>query len=111
MTRSLDSEYVLIWVGKMLEYRENATTGEEQLAAPSGGSLATPQYMSLAEQYGIGVEMEIGGSGAGDQTIEQEYQSYVTAALSLKTIDILKFWEVCHNILSPRFPDTNYSNL
>jgi hypothetical protein len=87
---------------KMLEYRENATTGMAPSA--SGGSsaataTAVPQYMSLAEQYGIGDEMEIGGSDGVDQTIEQEYQSYVTAALSPKTIDIIKFWEVGHNIL------------
>jgi hypothetical protein len=85
---------VLIWVEKMLEYRENATTEEEQ---PKASSSAAPQFMSLAEQYGMGDEMEIGSSGTDEQTIEQEYDSYVTAALSAKTVDILKFWDVSQN--------------
>jgi hypothetical protein len=97
------NQEMLIWVVKMLEYRKNATvatTGKEQSAAPSasGESSTAPQYMSLGDQYGLGDEMEIGGSGTDDQTIEQEYQSYVTAALSPKTINILKFWEVSCNI-------------
>jgi hypothetical protein len=87
---------VLIWVVKMLEYRENAATEEEQ--PPKALSSAAPQFMSLAEQYGLGDEMEIGsGTGTEEQTIEQEYDSYVTAALSAKTTDILKFWEVSQN--------------
>jgi hypothetical protein len=85
---------VLNWVVKMLEYRENATTEEEQPKAPSASSVA-PHFMSLSEQYGLEDEMEIGGtSDTGDQTVEQEFESYITAALSLKTVDILKFWEV-----------------
>lgn len=50
--------------------------------------------MSLADQYDIADEMEIGESSQTSQTIEQEYQAYITATLSLKTVDILKFWEV-----------------
>jgi hypothetical protein len=94
-SRHSESE-VLIWVVKMLEYRDNAATEEEQ--PPKALSSAAPQFMSLAEQYGLGDEMEIGsGSGPDEQTIEQEYDLYVTAALSVKTIDILKFWEVSQN--------------
>jgi hypothetical protein len=29
------------------------------------------------------------------QTLEQEYQSYVTAALSKPGTDIVKYWDVC----------------
>lgn len=87
---------LLIWIVlKMLEYREiTLNTGEGQ---PTAVSLAAaPQYMSLAKQYGIGDEMEIGdpGSGTGDQTIEHEYRSYIIATLSPQNIDIVKFWEV-----------------
>jgi len=78
----------------MLEYRENATTEEAQ---PKASSSAAPKFMSLAEQYGMRDEMEIGSSGTDEQTIEQEYDSYVTAVLSPKTVDILKFWEVSQN--------------
>jgi hypothetical protein len=87
---------VLIWIVKMLEYRKNTITEEEQPKAPSASSLA-PQFMSLAEQYGMGDEMEIGSSGTGEQTIEQEYESYTTAPLSPKMVNILKFWEVSQN--------------
>jgi hypothetical protein len=91
-SQKLRSSDVLIWIVKMLKYHENATT--EQSATPSASGLSAaqaPQYMSLAEQYGFRDEMEIGSTGTSDQTIEQEYQSYITAALSPKTIDILKF--------------------
>jgi DNA-directed RNA polymerase specialized sigma24 family protein len=54
----------------------------------------TPKYMSLAEQYGLGSDMDVGDSGANEQTIEQEYQAYITVPLSPKNINILKFWEV-----------------
>ena len=53
-----------------------------------------PKYMSLADQYGIADEMETGESSETTKSIEQEYQAYITAILSLKTINILKFWEV-----------------
>jgi len=49
--------------------------------------------MTLAERYGLGDDMNIGGPSDTDQTIEQEYQAYVTAVRSSFT-DILKFWEV-----------------
>jgi len=33
------------------------------------------------------------------QTIEQEYQAYVTGALSWGGVDILKFWEVNSDVI------------
>ena len=83
---------------KMLEYREDTAT-EEVAPSTSKESSEIPRYMSLAAKYGIRDEMDIGSSSStSDQTIEQEYQSYITAALSPKTIDIIKFWEVSHII-------------
>ena len=56
-------------------------------------------YMSLATQYGLNDEMDIGGSSTNVQTIKQEYQAYVMASLSPKSIDILKFWEVDGDVM------------
>lgn len=50
--------------------------------------------MTLAHRYGIADEMEIGESSKTTQSIEQEYQAYITSPLSPKNVDILKFWEV-----------------
>ena len=33
-------------------------------------------------------------ANSGQQTIEQEYQAYITAVTSPKTTNILGFWEV-----------------
>jgi hypothetical protein len=51
------------------------------------------KYFSIADKYGID-DMDIGESGESEQTVEQEYQVYITAPLSSKTVNILKFWEV-----------------
>ena len=55
-----------------------------------------PRYMSLAERYGLGIDMNIGGLDETEQTVDQEYQAYITAVLS--SIDILKFWEITNFI-------------
>jgi hypothetical protein len=39
-------------------------------------------------------EMGFGDSGIREQSIEQDYQTYITAPLSLKNVNIIKFWEV-----------------
>jgi hypothetical protein len=50
--------------------------------------------MPLAMQYGLS-DMQFGSSeDLEGQTVDQEYQSYVTAALSKPGTDMLKFWEV-----------------
>ena len=81
----------------MVEYREkNKKEGPAQTlgadaADPGIGEMA--KYFSIAADYGID-DMDIGESGGDEQTVEQEYQAYITAPLSLKTVSILKFWEV-----------------
>ena len=51
---------------------------------------------SLMWDYGLTNEMDISTcKNANEQTIEQEFQSFVTAPLSPKGTSILKFWEVC----------------
>lgn len=79
----------------MLEYREKAAL----CSIPSGlnantGHSEIPAYMSLAVQYGLSEEMDLGVSDASEPTIEHEYQAYITAPVSPKTMNILKFWEV-----------------
>lgn len=79
----------------MEEYRESEAETEhiEQPASENPQSLG---YMSLAAQYGLGDEMEIGGSTSSrhQASVEEEYLSYIMANLSPASMDILKFWEV-----------------
>ena len=82
----------------MLEYRERI----KERAGPIALSTTTnpthptqvPAYMSLAKQYGLD-DMELGASeDVETQTVEQEYQAYITASISVPGTDMLKFWEV-----------------
>ena len=78
----------------MSEYR---ATIEEPFAdagpiAPILGE--SPAYMTLDAQYGLVDDDLAIGSTTQEQTVEQEFQAYVTALLSSPNIDILKFWEV-----------------
>jgi len=83
----------------MQEYRvKTRSTGEESTPHDPATTEDAPMFMSLAQQYGIADEMEIGGCSETTQTIEQEYQAYITAPLS-KNINILKFWEVGDTLL------------
>jgi len=79
----------------MQEYREKVSTeAPPTQTRTSRGEM--PRYMSLAERYGLGIDMNIGGPDETEQTVDQEYQAYVTAVLS--SVDILKFWEVTNFI-------------
>jgi hypothetical protein len=89
----------------MREYHnsEKATAGlgEESLAQGNPSyprAREPPAYMSLAAQYGLSDDMDIGRPAGNEPTIEQEYQAYVTAPPSPKDVDLLKFWEVSDNI-------------
>lgn len=85
----------------MNEYKRNAEREkmEEHVAETTivHDSVDLPTYMSLAAQYGLEDDMEI-GQDDNVQSVEQEFQAYVTGALSAKTIDILKYWEVNSNL-------------
>ena len=88
----------------MTEYRERA-----RARAVAAGVSASPlvghnvvqsnQALSLDSlmwDYGLTNEMDISTrENANEQTIEQEFQSFVTAPLLPKGTSILKFWEVC----------------
>ena len=79
----------------MHEYRQSASGENEESSGANAAIHGTerPQYMSLAEQYGL-EDMDDGNPDENTQTVEQEYQAYVTALPSPKSVDILKFWEV-----------------
>jgi len=84
----------------MSDYRKNTTTDsdEEPCAQenPTYSDWEEPDYMSLAAQYGSTRMMDIGDPvGGKQQTLDQEYQAYVTGAHSPKNQDPLCFWEVC----------------
>ena len=80
----------------MAEYHERARDAgvASSTVTDPMNSTAIPAHTSLAEQYGL-TDMQFGTLEDIDgQTLEQEYQSYITAALSKQGTDMLKFWEV-----------------
>jgi len=80
---------------KMSEYRKKVTANQdEEPLFQQDPTYKAPKYMSLAAQYGLLDDMDIGDLGQSKQTIDQEYQAYVTAPCSPKNTDPLKFWEV-----------------
>jgi hypothetical protein len=87
----------------MLEYHEKATAdcreeppAQENPSYPGAGEI--PTYMSLAAQYGLSDDMDIGRPAGNEPTTEQEYQAYMTAQSFPKDVDLLKFWEVSDDI-------------
>jgi hypothetical protein len=104
---------------KMAEYREKSADSEDEerpVQDTHCGSNHVPRHMSLAAIYHIEEEMETGDDDEDAQTVEQEYQAYITGALSAKTVDVLKYWEVSSDIVlsfffiyTDRAPQTNCS--
>ena len=86
----------------MHEYRNKIKSNNRTPPSRATGTEATqrPHWMNIAAQLGLDDEdMEIGDSSQGEQTVEQEYQAYVTAQPSKS--DILKFWEVSSDFNGP----------
>ena len=85
---------------QMTEYHARTTAIESHrgLVGPLS-SLALeepPAFMSLANQYGL-TDEDFDASEPDDhgmQTIEQEYQAYITALICVKGTPIIKWWEV-----------------
>jgi hypothetical protein len=82
----------------MCQYRERASSGEPEEPPASHTTpheANAPAFMTLAAQYGLDEDdMSIGDLNNGSkQTVEQEYQAYITAPISKPNTDILKFWE------------------
>jgi hypothetical protein len=84
----------------MAEYRERARGTPAASSTVTGPTnlVAIPAYASLAEQYGL-TDMQFGApEDTVGQTLEKEYQSYITAPLSKQGTDMIKFWEVGNNL-------------
>jgi len=84
----------------MAEYREwdRGTLAASSMVTGPTNLVAIPAYASLAEQYGL-TDMQFGAlEDTVGQTLEQEYQSYITAPLSKQGTDMIKFWEVGNNL-------------
>jgi hypothetical protein len=87
----------------MAKYRVRAKAGApaSTIVTPVE-STAVPAFTHLAQNFGL-ADMQLGASWDSEaQTLEQEYQSYVTAPLSIEGTDLLRFWEV-RNILFSRY--------
>jgi len=80
---------------KMSEYCKKATANQdEEPLFQQDPTYKVLKYMSLAAQYGLLDDMDIGDLGQSKQTINQEYQAYMMAPCLPKNTDPLKFWEV-----------------
>src|ERR1700692_518755 len=79
----------------MKEYRDHAKntpgTDTHLLARQSSG--APEKWHTLDQQFGLDDMYEL-EADQEDQTIKQEYQSYVTGVLSKLGTDMIKFWDV-----------------
>ena len=76
-------------------------TSDEQSALEKSANINpgdVPWYMGLADEYGLGKDMDIGNASKDMQTIKNEYQAYITSLLSPKNTSILKFLEVNGNL-------------
>ena len=93
----------------MVEYREWARKHHEKEAVIAANStlpgvadsthaiqqLQAPAYTTLAEMYSLDDMYFSTPDIVEEQSLEQEYQAYVTAPLSLARTDTLRIWEVC----------------
>jgi hypothetical protein len=80
----------------MKEYRDRSKTCDELASSSSSqpSSSRPEKWQTLDQQYGLEDMYELEGE-VDTQTLEQEYQSYVTAALSKPTTILVKYWDVC----------------
>jgi len=83
----------------MKEYHDRAKntpgTDTHLLARQSSG--APEKWQTLDQPFGLDNMYEL-EADQEVQTIEQEYQSYVTGVLSKLGTDMIKFWDVCIQI-------------
>ena len=81
---------------KMGEYRERANAAAQPPPIPvAQGSSNVPAFMNLAAQYGLEDDnLGFGNNNTSDQTLEQEYQTYIIAPVSNSDCSHVKYWEV-----------------
>jgi hypothetical protein len=85
----------------MVEYRQNAsseaTAGPSSQPRPAAARRAPSGFTKLADKYLSLDDMRISDSSSlQTQTIEQEFQAYITAPVCAEGTDIVKYWEVRH---------------
>jgi len=80
----------------MKEYRARSKGTRDGLASSSSSQPSNnppEKWQTLDQQYGLKDMYELEGE-EDTQMLEQEYQSYVTGALSKPGTDIVKYWDV-----------------
>ena len=83
------------WVAEYHERAKDAgTVSSTVINPPNSTATRASTYGSLAEEYRLTDMQFATPEDVEGQTLEQEYQSYVTAPLSKPGTDMLKFWEV-----------------
>jgi len=82
----------------LVEYREqtgaNGAIAGSSTTVPDPARLnQAPAYFTLAEDYGL-QDMFFATPNNRKQTVQEEFHSYTSGALSPPGTNILKFWEV-----------------
>jgi len=87
----------------MTQYREDAEKAtpdddndDKSLLTENAVPPKVEAFMGLAAKYGLDTDMVIGTVTPGkkyQQTVEEEYQAYMTAQCSPRGINPLMFWE------------------
>ena len=75
------------------DYAKNIPGADTHSSAEQSTSGQPEKWQTLDQQYGLDDMYEL-EADREDQTIEQEYQSYVTGILSKLGPDMIKFWDV-----------------
>ena len=96
---SLSIAQYINYASQLVEYQEWARAernivGSSPTAPNPVQSNQVPAYFTLAEDYGLPQDMYFATSNNSDQTVEEEFSSYVSGSLSLQGTNMLKFWEV-----------------
>jgi len=80
---------------QLKEYRDKAKKTPTGYAPPTSQSpdVLPEKWQTLDQQYGL-EDMYEPEADQANQTIEQEYQSYVTGVLSKPGTNMIKYWDV-----------------
>jgi hypothetical protein len=80
----------------LVRYREQAEAARA-ISLPNPEPVRSnqvPAYATLAADYGLPLDMYFVTSNNVEQTVEEEFRSYVSGSLSPPETPLLKFWEV-----------------
>jgi len=82
------------WEQAKAERTRRSTEGSAPVHSDPVRPDQVPAYAMLAADYGLPQDMYFATSNSFEQTVKEEYRSYVSGALSPQGTNILKFWEV-----------------